>query len=89
MESDHRLLKRVKRTPSLKGMSLTQRRRAVAGAFRIHPNAELEGRTIVLVDDVLTTGSTTDACARALERAGAVRVELICWARVVRPTQLS
>ena len=89
LKSDHRLLKRVKRTPALKGMSLTQRRRTVAGAFSVHPKAELEGRTIVLVDDVLTTGSTTNACARALQRAGAVRVELICWARVVRPTQLS
>ena len=52
-----------------------RRRRAIAG------------RTIVLVDDVLTTGSTANACARALKRAGAARVELISWARVVRPAQ--
>jgi predicted amidophosphoribosyltransferase len=37
---------------------------------------------------VLTTGSTANGCAKALRRAGASRVDLICWARVVRPTQL-
>lgn len=84
-----RLLKRVKATPALKGMSLTQRRRTVAGAFRVDPSAELEGRTVVLVDDVLTTGSTANACARVLKRAGAGSVELVSWARVIRPTQLS
>lgn len=46
------------------------------------------GRTVLLIDDVLTTGSTAQACARSLQRAGASRVELITWARVVRPMQL-
>ena len=81
------LLKRVKRTPSLKGLSLQQRRRVVAGAFKVGDRAAIEGRTVVLVDDVLTTGSTANACARELRRAGAARVELISWARVVRPSQ--
>ena len=85
--SEPRLLKRVRRTPALKGMSLSQRKRIVAGAFSVDPLAELAGRTIVLVDDVLTTGSTANACARALKHAGAGRVELVSWARVVRPTQ--
>jgi ComF family protein len=89
LRSEPRLLKRVKRTPALKGMSLAQRRRTVAGAFSVDPSAELAGRTVVLIDDVLTTGSTADACAKALQRAGAGRVELVSWARVVRPTQLS
>ena len=81
-------LLRTRATPPLKGMSMSQRRRTVAGAFRARDAAELRGRTVVLVDDVLTTGSTADACARALKRAGAERVELISWARVVRPARI-
>jgi len=81
-------LKRVRSTPPLKGMSMRQRRRTVAGAFRVSRPAELAGRTIVLVDDVFTTGSTANACARALKRAGAARVDLISWARVIRPSQI-
>ena len=81
-------LRRVKPTPPLKGLSASQRRRTVAGAFKVNSSAELRGRTVVLVDDVLTTGSTANACARALQRAGAGRVELVSWARVVRPAQM-
>ena len=79
---------RKRPTPPLKAMSLSQRRRAVAGAFAIGRGRQVAGRTIILVDDVLTTGSTASACARVLKRAGAERVELISWARVVRPTHL-
>lgn len=86
--ADPRLLERVKRTPPLKGMSAQQRRRTVAGAFKVRDGADLRGRTVVLVDDVLTTGATANACARALKRAGAERVELVSWARVIRPSQL-
>ena len=89
LRADPHLLKRVKRTPALKGMSLRQRRKLVAGAFKVKPEADLQGRTIVLVDDVLTTGSTANACAKALQTAGAARVELVSWARVIKPMQLS
>jgi ComF family protein len=81
-------LTRTKRTPPLKGMSPLQRRRAVAGAFKVPDSETIRGKTVVLVDDVLTTGSTANACARALKRAGAERVELVSWARVVRPSHL-
>lgn len=74
-------LERVRATPSLRGLNPPQRRGAVRGAFRAHP--EVAGRHIVLVDDVLTTGATANACALALKRAGAARVTLACWARVV------
>lgn len=85
---DSGLLSRTRRTPPLKGLSLQQRKRTVAGAFRAHDDAALAGRTVILVDDVLTTGSTANACARALKRAGVARVDLVAWARVIRPMQL-
>jgi ComF family protein len=86
--ADPFLIRRVKRTPPLKGMSPLQRRKAVGGAFKVPDRGAVQGRTIILVDDVLTTGSTAEACARALKRAGAARIELISWARVVKPSQL-
>jgi ComF family protein len=79
---------RVKATRPLKGMSQSKRRQTVSGAFRVTVPDRIRNRTIVLVDDVFTTGSTAEACAHALRNAGAGRVELICWARVVRPSQL-
>jgi ComF family protein len=88
IRTDPLLLRRIRRTPPLKGMSSLQRRKTVAGAFRVRDKSTVAGRTVVLVDDVLTTGSTAEACARTLRRAGAARVELVSWARVVKPSQL-
>jgi ComF family protein len=81
-------LRRIRRTPPLKGMSPLQRRKTVAGAFRVRDKKAVAGKTVILIDDVLTTGSTVEACARTLKRAGAARIELVSWARVVKPSQL-
>jgi len=83
-----RTLVRTRALPPLKAMSMAQRRRAVSGAFGVARGQQVAGRTIIPVDDLLTTGSTASACARTLKRAGAERVELISWARVVRPAHV-
>ncbi|MGC7880096.1 ComF family protein, partial [Desulforudis sp. 1190] len=58
------------------GLSRAQRRRNMAGAFAVASGSEsfVRGRTVVVVDDVFTTGSTMASAARALKRAGAGRV---------------
>ncbi len=78
-------LKRVKATPQQVGLSKSERAANVQGAFRVDAagKAEVTRRHVVLVDDVLTSGATVDACARALLRAGARQVDVLVFARVV------
>lgn len=79
------LLRRVKATPVLRGLGPKGRIKAVSGAFALAPDArgKLRGKTVVLVDDVHTSGATANACTRVLKRGGAARVILLCWARVL------
>ena len=79
-----RALRRVKATETQAGLSNTRRRRNVAQAFRVRRGVALEEKRILLVDDVMTTGSTGAACAAALKRAGAAKVSLLTVARVDR-----
>jgi ComF family protein len=81
----HGGLKRVRATPQQVGLSKAERADNVQGVFRVpaEQKAEITGQRIVLVDDVLTSGATVDACARALLRAGAAHVDVLVFARVV------
>jgi ComF family protein len=82
-------LKRVRATPQQVGLSKTERTSNAQGAFRV-PDAQraaVQGRRIVLVDDVLTSGATVDSCAHALLRAGAAHVDVLVFARVVAPAR--
>ncbi|GGA38794.1 amidophosphoribosyltransferase [Sphingomonas psychrolutea] len=82
--NDPLLLRRIKPTPPLRGMGAKARARAVAGVFRVvDPEALLKGKSVVLIDDVHTSGATTDGCVRVLLRAGAARVTILCWTRVL------
>ena len=74
-----------RRRRSRSGSRSRPRAQNVQGAFRVPPDgkAEVAGRRLILVDDVLTSGATLDACARALLRAGAAQVDVLVFARVV------
>jgi len=77
-------LLRRKPTPSQAGQSAGARRRNVAGAFFVARPESVRDRQLILIDDVLTTGATANACARQLKRAGAKTVYLMTLCRVVR-----
>ncbi|HYZ48124.1 MAG TPA: ComF family protein [Sphingomonas sp.] len=79
------LIERRKPTPMLGKLGRAARARALRGAFAVpsQMRALLKGRTVLLVDDVYTSGATAGACARVLKRAGAAKVVVLCWARVL------
>jgi predicted amidophosphoribosyltransferase len=78
------LLIRVRRSRRQRGLTLADRRRNVRSAFR----ASTTGGTLLLVDDVYTSGATADAAAAALRRAGAARVDVVTFARAIRSSGL-
>ena len=77
------ILRRARATDSQTGLTRHQRRANVRGAFRVTKNAVAE-KTIVVVDDVFTTGITASECARVLMRAGAKQVFVATVARVLK-----
>lgn len=76
-----RLVRRKKATAPQAGLTSAQRRKNMQGAFAAKPAEGLKGMRILLIDDVLTTGATASACARALKRAGASQVTFLALAR--------
>lgn len=83
------ILLRKRSTKPLGGMSRSQRHKTVRGAFEIVDRDAINGRRIMLVDDVYTTGSTVEACAIALQRSGASQVDAVVWSRVHRPRHVA
>ncbi len=83
----HDLLVRHRPTKAQVGLDHVARKRNVNGAFVVDEDLRIEvaDRNIVLVDDVITTGATASACARALKKAGAARVDVLSFALVLNP----
>jgi ComF family protein len=82
------VIRRVRHTPAQVGLTNAKRRDNVVRAFRVKrrrwAGPSVEGRRVLLVDDVMTTGATANACADALKKAGATHVTLLTLARVDR-----
>jgi ComF family protein len=83
------LLIRVKPTPPLRGLGAADREKAVRAAFVVKPDHKvmIKDKDICLIDDVYTSGATANACAKALKGAGARRVFVLSWARVLNPAE--
>ncbi len=83
VESD--VLRRIRSTEQQVGLSRSERALNVQGAFKVpvEKKSAIQGRKIILIDDVLTSGATVDACARALLRAKAASVDVLVFSRVV------
>lgn len=75
------LIERVRDTRAQTSLPATERRRNMRGAFRVDPRKPLPDHVVVL-DDVMTTGATLEACAQALQHAGVARVDVWALARV-------
>lgn len=76
-------LARRRATPAQVGLGEAQRRRNVAGAFVVRDPPAVRGKSVLLVDDVMTTGATVDECAQVLRRAGARCVDVLVLARAL------
>jgi ComF family protein len=76
-----RVLKRIRYTTTQTALDRAERMENLHNAFRLRKNADVRGLHVLLIDDVLTTGSTLSECARVLKRAGAISVHAATAAR--------
>lgn len=76
-------LLRTRPSHGMRGLNPRQRRQAVSGAFAVTTPERIAGRSVIVIDDVQATGATAVQCARVLSRAGAARVGVMVWARVL------
>jgi len=77
-------LSRPRQTKVQAGLTRRERRQNVRGAFETSKKAEIRGKTILLIDDVFTTGATVNECARILKQSGAAKIAVLTVARVIR-----
>ena len=89
--TDPLILTKPRTTRPQVGLTREQRRQNVRGAFAVPPRRQpkIAGRHVVLLDDVITTGATAEACARALMTAGAARVDVLALGLVTEPRQVT
>ena len=81
IETDFFTLIRTRYTKSQAGLNLDERRKNVKGAFEVRGDKNIKGKSVILVDDVATTGNTLNECARILKKAGAEKVLGLTLAR--------
>ncbi len=78
---DGKILKRIKNTHSQTSLSREQRRLNIREAFSLNPDSRVQGKTVLIIDDVCTTGSTVNECAAILKNGGADCVNVLTLAR--------
>jgi ComF family protein len=86
----HNVLLRVEATSAQVGLDAAERRMNVRDAFAVAMDQRpaIDGKTVLLIDDVRTTGATASACARALRKAGAAQIFVLSFALVLEPSRL-
>jgi len=77
------LLKRTKFTLTQTGLDKKEREKNIKGVFKVSRDEAVDGQNIILVDDVYTTGSTLNECAKTLRKAGAKEIAALTLARVI------
>ncbi|MCH9806189.1 MAG: ComF family protein [Alphaproteobacteria bacterium] len=84
-------LTRTRRTPTQVGLTRDQRRENVRGAFQVPPKErpQIAGKRVLLIDDIITTGATAEACTKALYSADAANVDIVALAILADPMRIT